>query len=53
MGVLENSSAKQNGILNGDIILEVNRKSIDKNDLSQVASKIRGKAGTEVFLTVK
>ena len=53
MGVLENSSAKQNGILNGDIILEVNRKSIDKNDLSQVASKIRGKAGTEVFFTLK
>jgi carboxyl-terminal processing protease len=50
---LENSPAINAGILPGDIIAGVDGKSITGIELSKVITKIRGKEGTYVRLTIE
>lgn len=45
---LEDSPAKKSGILSGDIILKVNDADISGKTVDQVATLIRGEAGTTV-----
>ncbi|WP_242823444.1 S41 family peptidase [Thermobrachium celere] len=51
--VLDNSSAKQAGILPGDVIVEINGLSIVDRSLEDAISLIRGEEGTYVNLKVK
>lgn len=50
--VLSNYPAEKAGILSGDIFLEVDGEKVDGKLPNEVASKIRGEAGTEVKLKV-
>ncbi|MCX7695468.1 MAG: S41 family peptidase [Caloramator sp.] len=52
-GVFDNSSAKQVGILPGDIIFEVNGVSISSKSLEEAITLIRGEEGTYVDLKIK
>ncbi|SHE27841.1 MULTISPECIES: S41 family peptidase [Caloramator] len=52
-GVFENSSAKQSGILPGDIIVEVDGVDVKNKSLEDVIVSIRGKEGTYVKLKIK
>ncbi|WDC84959.1 PDZ domain-containing protein [Caloramator sp. mosi_1] len=52
-GVFDNSSAKQAGVLPGDIIIEVNSVSISNKSLEEAILLIRGEEGTFVNLKVK
>ncbi|MDD4583126.1 MAG: S41 family peptidase, partial [Eubacteriales bacterium] len=47
------SPAEKVGILSGDIIIKVDGQDIGNMDLDSVVSRIRGKAGTELTLTVE
>ena len=49
--VYENAPASREDIQNGDVIKEVNGADITSEDISIVASRIRGKAGTSVSVT--
>ena len=51
--VFPDSPAKEAGIKPGDLITEVDGKSIAGDDADVSTAKIRGEAGTEVTLTVK
>jgi carboxyl-terminal processing protease len=51
--VFPDSPAKEAGIRPGDLITEVDGKSIAGDDADVSTAKIRGEAGTEVTLTVK
>lgn len=53
MKVLEESSAKEVGLLSGDIIFSIDGKEIINKDLSSVSTTIRGKIGTQVTITIK
>lgn len=48
-----NSPAEQSGLKAGDIFLAVNDESIEGLSVDQVVSKIRGKSGTSVKVTVR
>ena len=49
---IKDSPAEKVGLKSGDIITEVNGKSVEGMDLTAVVSKMKGKAGTKVELTV-
>lgn len=49
---LDDTPAKRAGILAGDLILEINDESTQGISVDQAVSKIRGKSGTEVKLTI-
>lgn len=53
VGVFKDSPAEAAGILSGDIIESVDGKSTTGHDLDEVASWIRGEAGSTVELTVR
>ncbi len=50
---LEDSPAQRAGILAGDVILEIDGESTAGITADDAVSKIRGKAGTDIKLTVK
>jgi carboxyl-terminal processing protease len=49
---LEGSPAEKAGLLPDDVILEINGEPTDKLSVEEAVSKIRGKAGTQVKLTI-
>lgn len=49
---IKDSPADKVGLKSGDIISEVDGKSVEGMDLTAVVSKMKGKAGTKVELTV-
>ena len=50
---IDGGPAKKAGIMSGDVILKVNDEDVKKMTFNAAASKIRGKKGTEVKLTIK
>ncbi|MBC8346747.1 MAG: S41 family peptidase [Candidatus Marinimicrobia bacterium] len=50
---MDGGPAKKAGILSGDVILKVDEEDVKKMTFNEAASKIRGKKGTEVQLTIK
>ena len=50
---LDGSPAKQAGLKSGDAILAVDKQSTESMSLDEVILRIRGKAGTEVTLTIQ
>jgi len=53
VGPIEGSPASKSGIYTGDAIMNIDGKSTSGLELKDATSKIRGKAGTEVILTIK
>jgi carboxyl-terminal processing protease len=53
VGVFKDSPAEAAGVLSGDIIESVDGKSTTGHDLDEVASWVRGEAGTSVELVVQ
>lgn len=51
--VYKDTPGAKAGILEGDIITKVNKKSVNSKDLSQIALEIRREDGKEVTLTIK
>lgn len=51
--VIDETPAKKSGLKTGDFILKVNQTSTKGFDLKKVADMIRGKAGTNVILTIQ
>lgn len=51
--VYDDTPAKKGGILDQDVILEIDDEAVDPLDLDGVAQKIKGEIGTEVSLTIK
>ncbi len=49
---LDDSPAAKAGIKSGDVILKVNGKPVDPDDVDASADKLRGKAGTKITLTI-
>lgn len=52
MNVYQGSPAEKAGLLEGDIIYQVDDKKINKEDSTEVVSWIRGEAGTDVTIHV-
>jgi carboxyl-terminal processing protease len=50
---IEGSPAEKSGIKPGDKIVKVNGKEVSSKDMDKAMSMIKGKAGTDVKLTVK
>ena len=50
--VYDGSSAKEEGIIAGDVIVKVNDEDVTSLDLSSVVSLVRGEEGTRVKLTM-
>ena len=50
---IEGSPAEKSGILAGDKILKVDGKTVSAKNSDEAVSKIKGKKGTEVDLTIK
>jgi len=50
--VYEGSSAKEEGIIPGDVIIKVNDEDVTALDLSSVVALVRGEEGTRVKLTM-
>lgn len=50
--VYDNSPAKESGFLDGDILYKVNGENITNQDLNEVVSKLKGKEGTKVTVTI-
>lgn len=50
--VFDNSPAKKAGVISGDIITKVNGKSVLDYSIEELASNVRGKAGTKVKITI-
>lgn len=50
--VYDGSSAKEQGILPGDMIIKVDGEDVTALDLSSVVAKVRGEEGTKVVLTM-
>ncbi len=50
---IEGSPAEKSGILAGDKILKVDGNTVSANNSDEAVSKIKGKKGTEVTLTIK
>ncbi len=53
VGPIEGSPASKSGIYTGDAIMNIDGESTSGLELKDATSKIRGKAGTEVILTIK
>lgn len=53
VGVFRGSPASEKGLHAGDVVLEVDGRATRDVDLDEVISWIRGKAGTDVVLTVR
>jgi carboxyl-terminal processing protease len=53
VGVFKDSPAEAAGVLSGDIIVTVDEKTTTGHDLDEVASWIRGEAGSTVDVTVR
>ncbi len=51
-GIMEGSPAADSGLMEGDIIAEVNKESIQGLTLDEVVAKIKGEKGTSVHLTL-
>ena len=51
--VIKDYPAEKSGLKSGDIILKVDGEEVKYSQSSLVASKIKGKAGTSVVLTIK
>jgi C-terminal peptidase (prc) len=49
---IKGSVADRNGIKSGDVILAINGEKINKINIDDVVSKIRGEVGTSVFLEI-
>ncbi|TCK93346.1 carboxyl-terminal processing protease [Natranaerovirga hydrolytica] len=52
VNVLKNSPAEKAGLLNGDLIIEVNGASIESLSIDAVVSEVRGEKGTTVEVTI-
>jgi len=50
---IDNSPAKQKGIISGDVILKIDGSSTEEMSLDDAASHIRGPKGTDVTLSIK
>ena len=50
---IDNSPAKQKGIIAGDVILKIDGSSTEEMSLDDAASHIRGPKGTDVTLSIK
>ncbi|TQO59918.1 S41 family peptidase [Paraclostridium bifermentans] len=50
---IEGSPAEKSGIKSGDKIIKVNGKEVTSKDMDKAMSLIKGKAGTDVKLTIK
>jgi len=50
---IDNSPAKQKGIISGDVILKIDGSSTEEMSLDDAASHIRGPKGTDVILSIK
>lgn len=50
--VIKDGSAEKAGIKQGDYIIGVNGESIYQEELSEVSSKVKGEAGTDVTLNI-
>lgn len=51
--VFDNSPAKDNGVLSGDILIAVEGQEITGQNINQVVTRIRGEENTEVKLSFK
>lgn len=51
--VFEGSPAETAGIKTGDLLLEVEGKSIEGLSTSEIASRVKGKTGTEIKIKIK
>ncbi len=52
MKALENNPAKKAGIINGDVIVEVNGENVAGQELEVVVKKVRGEVGSKVKLGI-
>ena len=52
IGVVQGSPAQKAGVKKGDILLEVDGENIESKDISYTVSKVKGKEGTSVEITV-
>ena len=50
---IDNSPAKQKGIIAGDVIVKIDESSTEEMSLDDAASHIRGPKGTDVTLSIK
>ena len=50
---IDNSPAKQKGIIAGDVIVKIDGSSTEEMSLDDAASHIRGPKGTDVILSIK
>ena len=53
IGVPEGTPAREANICHGDILLAVNGKPVNANDLNYVVSQISGPVGTNVTITIE
>ena len=53
VNVFKNSPAEEAGIIGGDVVLKVEGEDVLGKSVDYVSSKVRGKAGTNVKITVK
>lgn len=52
VSILDNTPAKEAGVMSGDILVKVDGKDITGQDLDKVVAKVRGEADTKVKITV-
>ncbi len=49
---IDNTPAQRAGILSGDVIVAIDGVSVDSDNLNHIVGKMRGRAGTEVIVSV-
>lgn len=52
IGVVKGGPAQRAGVKKGDILVEVDGENIESKDISYIVSKVKGKEGTSVEITV-
>ncbi len=52
MKALDNNPAKQAGVMNGDVIVEVNDEDVTGQELETVVKKVRGEVGSKVKIGI-
>lgn len=49
---IDNTPAQRAGILSGDVIVAIDGVAVDRDNLNHIVGKMRGRAGTEVIVSV-